>query len=44
MLGAQLGVNLNFLSHLVAITAGMIIDAIIHPPVTAREAEGGFGT
>jgi Zn-dependent protease len=30
MLGAQLGVNLNFLSHLVAITAGMIIDAIIH--------------
>ena len=30
MLGAQLGVNLNFLSHLIAIAAGVIIDAIIH--------------
>jgi Zn-dependent protease len=29
MLGAQLGVNLNFLSHLIAITAGAIIDAIV---------------
>jgi Zn-dependent protease len=30
MLGAQLRVNLNFLSHLIAIAAGAIIDAIIH--------------
>jgi Zn-dependent protease len=29
MLGAQLGVNLNFLSHLIAITADAIIDAIV---------------
>jgi Zn-dependent protease len=30
MLGAQLGVNLNLLSHLIGITAAAIIDAIIH--------------
>lgn len=30
MLGAQLGVNLNFLSHLIAIATGVIIDVIIH--------------
>jgi Zn-dependent protease len=30
MLGAQLGVNLNFLSHLIAIATGAILNAIIH--------------
>jgi Zn-dependent protease len=30
MLGAQLGLNLNFLSSLVAIAASVIVDAIIH--------------
>jgi Zn-dependent protease len=30
MLGAQLGVNLNLLSHLIGVTAAVIIDAIIH--------------
>jgi Zn-dependent protease len=30
MLGAQLGVDLSILSHLIAITAGAIIDAIVH--------------
>jgi len=30
MLGAQLGVDLNFLSHLIAIATGAIVDAIIH--------------
>jgi Zn-dependent protease len=30
MLGAQLGVDLSLLSHLIAITAGAIIDAIVH--------------
>ena len=30
MLGAQLGIDLNLLSHLVAITTGAIIDAIVH--------------
>jgi hypothetical protein len=30
MLGAQLGIDLNFLSHLIATATGAIIDAIIH--------------
>jgi hypothetical protein len=30
MLGAQLGVDLSLLSHLIAIMAGAIIDAIVH--------------
>ena len=30
MLGAQLGVDLNFLSHLIAISTGAIINVIIH--------------
>jgi Zn-dependent protease len=30
MLGAQLGVNLNFLSHLIAIATGAILNAIVH--------------
>jgi hypothetical protein len=30
MLGAQLGVDLSLLSHLIAITTGAIIDAIVH--------------
>jgi hypothetical protein len=30
MLGGQLGVDLSLLSHLIAITAGAIIDAIVH--------------
>ena len=30
MLGAQLGIDLGLVSHLIAITAGAIIDAIIH--------------
>jgi hypothetical protein len=30
MLGAQLGIALSFLSHIIAIAAGAIIDAIVH--------------
>ena len=30
MLGAQLGVDLSLLSHLIAITAGAFIDALVH--------------
>jgi hypothetical protein len=30
MLGAQLGIDLNLVSHLIAITTGVIIDAIVH--------------
>ena len=30
MLGAQLGVDLNFLSHLIAIATGAIVEAIVH--------------
>jgi hypothetical protein len=30
MLGAQLGVDLSFLSHLIAIAAGAIVEAIVH--------------
>ena len=30
MLGAQLGVDLSFLSHLIAITTAAIVDAIVH--------------
>jgi hypothetical protein len=30
MLGAELGVDLSLLSHLIAVTAGAIIDAIVH--------------
>jgi Zn-dependent protease len=30
MLGAQLGVDLSFLSHLIAIAAGAVVDAIVH--------------
>jgi Zn-dependent protease len=30
VLGAQLGVDLSFLSHLIAIAAGAIVDAIVH--------------
>lgn len=30
MLGAQLGIDLNFLTHLTAVAAGAIIDAIVH--------------
>ena len=30
MLGAQLGIDLNFLSHLIAISTGAIINVIIH--------------
>jgi len=30
MLGAQLGIDLNFLSHLIAIATGAVINAIIH--------------
>jgi hypothetical protein len=30
MLGAQLGIDLNFLSHLIAIATRTIIDTIIH--------------
>ena len=30
MLGAQLGIDLSLVSHLIAITTGVIIDAIVH--------------
>jgi len=30
MLGAQLGIDLNLVSHLITITTGVIIDAIVH--------------
>ena len=30
MLGAQLGIDLNFLSQLITIAAGAIIEAIVH--------------
>ena len=30
MLGAQLGIDLNLVSHLIAVTTGVIIDAIVH--------------
>jgi hypothetical protein len=30
MLGAQLGIDLSLLSHLIAITAGAIVDGIVH--------------
>ena len=30
MLGAQLGIDLNLVSRLIAVTTGVIIDAIVH--------------